>query len=385
VSLNSAGGSGAFAGGAIPPQTAGLERLGWDTGWDEAFAPSAARGLQAARVVAVDRSAVTIISADERGGAADADRATFGADLLADIAADSSAGPCAGDWIGIRRWPDRRTTVDTVLPRRTAFVRSSSGKDLLPQVLAANIDIVLIAVSLAGDVNPAKAERFLTLSWSSGAQPVLLLTKADLATDAETIAAEFSVLSPGVPVLTVSAETRQGFDELIGQIAGRTSALIGSSGVGKSTLVNALVSGAAAADAPLRVDQIGANGKGRHTTVRRELIPLPGGGAIIDTPGLRGIGLTDAESGIDRVFPEIDALAAECRFADCAHEHEPDCAVLDAVGSGVLSIRRLESYRKLQREAAWMARRGDARARAEARRRWAAITAGVRRSERTRP
>jgi ribosome biogenesis GTPase / thiamine phosphate phosphatase len=363
--------------------TTDLPDLGWDAGWADAFEPMAADGLRAGRVAGVDRGAVTLLS-----GTGEV-RATLGGGVLGELAVDPASGPCVGDWGAFRSWPDGRSTLEAVLPRRTAFVRNSAAQDSFGQVLAANIDAVLVTVSLALEPSLGRVERLVALAWESGAQPVLVLTKSDLVGDAAEVCADVQAVAPGVPTVVVSARTRAGLDELGVVLSGdsgrpgRTSALLGQSGAGKSTLINALT-GRTGPDA-LAVAELGVHGKGRHTTVRRELVCLPGGGMVIDTPGLRGVGLVDVDEGLERVFPEIDSLSEHCRFADCAHEAEPDCAVLLAVETGALSERRLLSYRKLQREAAWMARRTDARARAEAKRRWALIHKQVRRSGSIRP
>jgi ribosome biogenesis GTPase len=227
-------------------------------------------------------------------------------------------------------------------------------------VLAANADVVAVVEGLAPDPDPGRLERLLALAWSSGAEPLVVLTKADLVPDAPARAADAEALAPGATVLAVATLDGVGLDPIRARLAaGATVALLGASGVGKSTLLNGLVGGETMRTRGLRSD-----GKGRHTTVTRELHLVPGGGAILDTPGMRSIGLAGADA-IDDVFPEVEALAADCRFADCAHEGEPGCAVLAAVASGELPERRLASYRKLLREAQHQAARTDARLRSE--------------------
>jgi ribosome biogenesis GTPase / thiamine phosphate phosphatase len=361
-----------------PGRGAALERLGWDEGWALAFAPLAAAGLEPARVMAVDRGAVDL------AGASGDLRATLGGGVLDALAADPAAGPCSGDWAGVRAWPDGRLTAEVLLPRRTAVVRAAASGESRGQVLAANVDDVLVTVALDVEPKLGRVERLVALAWESGARPLLVLTKADLASDAEYLAADLSAVAPGVDVLVVSAVTGAGMDRLR-EVAqpGRTLALIGQSGVGKSTLVNAL----SGTDSVV-VSPIGARGKGRHTTVRRELVPLPGGSLLLDTPGLRGVGViesADGADGITKAFPEVESLAANCRFADCLHEAEPGCAVLEAVEDGTLPERRLESYRKLVKEARWIATRGDLRARAQERRKWAVITKSMRQQRVIRP
>jgi len=227
----------------------------------------------------------------------------------------------------------------------------------------------VVAVSLAVELDLGRVERFLALAWESGAQPVVVLTKTDLVADPVSFAhlvQDVEHSAPGVPVLGVSAHTGDGLDVLRALISSGTTVLLGQSGAGKSTLANALV-GEDVMDVRAARD---VDGKGRHTTTTRNLLALPGGGVLIDTPGLRGVGLYDAESGVGQVFAEIEELAGRCRFHDCAHESEPGCAVLAAVDSGELAVRRLDSYRKLVRENQWIVAKTDARVRAELRREW---------------
>jgi ribosome biogenesis GTPase len=238
-----------------------------------------------------------------------------------------------------------------------------------------------LVVSLATAPDLGRLERLVALAWESGAIPLVILTKSDLATDADLMASDVAGAAPGVDVLVLSAVSGEGLDELRARLTpGSTLVLLGQSGVGKSTLVNALAGAERVA-----VSDVGVTGKGRHTTTSRELVPLAGGAVLLDTPGMRGIGLVDAEDGLERTFPEIEALTEECRFSDCAHVTEPGCAVLAAVEDGSLPVRRVESWRKLGRELARMARRTDARLAAQERARWKSIQAEVRRSGRTRP
>jgi ribosome biogenesis GTPase len=356
-----------------------LAALGWDAHFSAGLADL--DGLQhdeifPARVTRVDRGACDALGADGP------ERATFSGGLLAAGAADPVTAPCVGDWLALRRWPDGRVTAEAVLPRRTAFIRAAVTPGVSHgQVLAANVDVAVVVEGLHPEPDLGRVERFLALAWESGASPLVVLTKADLVPDADAVRAEVAAAAPGVGVYAVSAETGEGMDALEPYAAsGRTLAFLGPSGAGKSTLTNALAGTAVMATRALRVD-----GKGRHTTVHRELVVLPGGGLVVDTPGLRSVGLTDVSDALELVFAEVEALAEQCRFADCAHEQEPGCAVLEAVDSGELPERRLESYRKLQREARWMAMRHDARLRAEERAKWKRIHREVRQSGRIRP
>ncbi|MFF3904636.1 ribosome small subunit-dependent GTPase A [Streptomyces sp. NPDC001848] len=335
-----------------------LVPYGWDDAWADAFAPYHAEGLIAGRVIRVDRGQCDVVTAD--------------GPLRADTAFVTPHDPlrvvCTGDWVAVEPGGNPRY-VRTYLPRRTAFVRSTSSKRSEGQILAANVDHAVVAVSLAADLDLGRVERFLALAWESGAQPVVVLTKADVVPDATTLSYlvhDVETTAPGVPVLPVSARQGEGLDVLTAILSGGTSVLLGQSGAGKSTLANALLGeDVMHVRATREVDE-----KGRHTTTTRNLLALPGGGVLIDTPGLRGVGLWDAENGVGQVFSEIEELAERCRFHDCAHAAEPGCAVLAAVEAGELPQRRLESYRKLLRENQWIVAKTDVRVRAELRRDW---------------
>ncbi|MEU8352592.1 MULTISPECIES: ribosome small subunit-dependent GTPase A [Streptomyces] len=345
-----------------------LARYGWDTGLESDFAPYAAEGQLPGRIVRVERGRCDVVTVTAPSGPAPAEAHTLTADIAPVSTSDPTRYACTGDWVALDA---DASAVTALLPRRTQILRSTSSKRSEGQVLAANVDHAVIAVSLAAELDLGRVERFLALAWESGAQPVVLLTKADLVPDPATLAhlvADTETAAPGVPVLTVSAETGEGIDALSALVGGGTTVLLGQSGAGKSTLANALLGA--------EVQQVNAtrdsDGKGRHTTTSRDLLPLPlpGGGVLIDTPGLRGVGLWDAESGVAQVFAEIEELAGDCRFQDCAHVAEPGCAVLAAVDAGALPPRRLDSYRKLLRENERLAARTDARLRAELRRSW---------------
>ncbi|MHC5902309.1 ribosome small subunit-dependent GTPase A [Streptomyces sp. S6] len=338
-----------------------LTPYGWDAEWEESFAPHREKGAVLGRVVRVDRGLCDVVTAE----------GVVRADTEFVVPRDPMKVVCTGDWAVVDPAGEDPRYVRTLLPRRTAFVRSTSSKRSEGQVLAANVDHAVIAVSLAVELDLGRVERYLALAWESGAQPVVVLSKADLVADPVVLAhlvRDVESTAPGVPVLSVSALTGEGVEEL-GALVGRgTSVLLGASGAGKSTLANTLV-GADVMDVQAARD---VDGKGRHTTTTRNLLPLPTGGVLIDTPGLRGVGLWDAGHGVGQVFSEIEELATGCRFQDCAHEAEPGCAVLVAVEDGALAVRRLESYRKLVRENQWIVSKSDARLRAEMRREWKA-------------
>ncbi|MFH9424468.1 ribosome small subunit-dependent GTPase A [Streptomyces sp. NPDC017529] len=343
-----------------------LTAYGWDDGFAESFLPHAGRGFLPGRIVRVDRGRVDAVVPEGDGVR------TVLADTALVATGDPLRVPCTGDWAVIdlgEVGTGRDAAVRALLPRRTAFTRSASSKRSEGQVLAANVDHAVIAVSLAVELDLGRVERFVSLAWESGAQPLLVLTKADLGGGPDAVAhllADAQTATPGVRVLAVSAATGEGLDALAAVLASGTSVLLGQSGAGKSTLANALlgedVQGVRAAR--------DRDGKGRHTTTTRDLLVLPGGGVVIDTPGLRGVGMWDADAGLARTFSDIEELAAECRFHDCGHHTEPGCAVLAAIVRGDLPQRRLESYRKLLRENEWIVAKTDARLRAEIRKDW---------------
>lgn len=328
-----------------------LSAYGWTDTLDRAFAEYHEDGLLPARVSGVDRGGCDVICP--------AGQLRAGHALLRHaVAADPTQALCTGDWVALR--PGSTPEVVAALPRRTAIVRASAARSSHGQVLAANVDTVVVVVGLDLPVNAGRLERLLTLAWQSGAQPVVVLTKADQCADVAAACAEVGTVAPGVEVHVTSATTGEGVEPLTAALTG-TVVLLGSSGAGKSTLGNVLLGADQLQTGAVR----GSDGKGRHTTVRRELLALPGGGVLIDTPGLRGIGLHESGDGLAQTFAEIEELAQHCRFTDCGHTTEPDCAVQAAVAAGELPARRLDSYRKLQREEAWAASRSDARLRAE--------------------
>lgn len=339
-----------------------LSRYGWDDELEHAFAEHGNAGLTPARIVRVDRGWCDTVTA----------AGPLRAATSAAVSSDPVLAPCTGDWVALRPDGPKGPLLVAVLPRRSAVVRSSASRSSHGQVLAANVDIVLVAISLASPLDAGRLERLLAVAWDSGARPVVVLTKADLSDDWAAVRAEVEALAPGADVVAVSAATGEGVDILTALLTG-TTVLVGPSGAGKSTLGNALVGDDVLATGEVRA----RDGKGRHTTVRRELIPIPGG-VLIDTPGLRGVGLHDAADGLEAAFADIEALVRECRFGDCGHTTEPGCAVLEAVASGELTERRLGSYRKLQRENDWATARGDARRRAERTKRQKDITSHLR-------
>lgn len=346
-----------------------LAALGWSPSRAEEFAPHAAAGCAPARVAAQHRGGYVVYGA---GG----DRPAEVAGQLRHASLGPADLPAVGDWVAVRDAEDAAAaTIHSVLPRQTAFTRKAAGEGV-EQVVAANVDVVFLVGAFGADLNVRRLERYLAAGWESGADPVIVLNKSDLADDLAGARAEVEAIAIGVPVHAVSAADGTGLDGLARHLEGnRTAALLGSSGVGKSSLVNRFLGSERQDVAALRAD-----GRGRHTTTYRELIPLPGGGLLLDTPGMRELGLWDAGDGVDQTFADVAALAVNCRFSDCAHEGEPGCSVLAAVEDGRLPAERLESYRKLLRELEHLDVKGDPRALAEARKRRRSFARSLRRS-----
>jgi ribosome biogenesis GTPase / thiamine phosphate phosphatase len=346
-----------------------LELLGWDGAVAGLFAPWAGDGHRPGRVVAAHRGGDLVATGDGELLAQATGR-------LRHLAGPSVAGlPAVGDWVALR---DGR--IHGVLPRRTAVTRRTPGSAAGEQVLAANVDLVIVMVAPGRDANPRRVERLLALAWESGAQPVVVLGRADLCpdwgTDVGTELAGLAAVAPGVQVLALSCYTGEGVDEIAAMLErGRTAVLLGSSGVGKSTLVNRLAGRDLLATGEVRDD-----GKGRHTTTTRQLVVLAGGGLVIDTPGLRELGLWTGGSGAAAAFDDVEILAAGCRFDDCRHRTEPGCAVLQALEDGRLPAERFAAWEKLQRELAWAQRRADPLAAASRRREIRALSRSIRAS-----
>ena len=320
-----------------------LSVLGWTPGRAAELPP----GCEPARVSRVDRGRLTVLTSDGES------RVHPGAGLYDE---SGVSGPAVGDWVAVRG-----ELAVAVLPRTSAFVRTVAGRTSAAQVVAANLDTVLVVDALSGEARLRRVERYLAVAWSSGAAPVVVLTKADLCEDVGAVVEQVREDALGVEVLAVSSVTGEGVEAVRALLAtGRTGAMVGPSGVGKSSLVNAL-SGETIAD----IGEIReSDGRGRHTTTARELHLLPGGGLLVDTPGMRELALYDDGDGVDTAYADVALLAADCRFRDCRHRTEPGCAVAAAIDDGSLDPARYSAWRKLQAEAHRQLLRVDARARA---------------------
>ena len=362
----------------MDPSMTSLDALGW-----RAIAPgptTLSDGRRPARVIAVHKE-TSIVRGDDG-----VDRPAVVSGRFRYEALAPSDYPAVGDWVALEptpptAGPDDPVVIAAVLPRRSAFRRSAAdsnrrtaGNLVDEQVMAANVDVAFLVAGLDRDFNLRRLERYLAVAWSSGVSPVIVLNKADIAEDLEGRLVAVAAIAPSVPVVVLSALTGAHLADLGPHLrAGTTAVVLGSSGTGKSTLVNALLGEQRQATNAVRTD----DSRGRHTTTHRELFVLPGGALLIDTPGIRALEVVGADEGVDTAFDDIAALAAACRFRDCRHRGEPGCAVRAAVSAGSLSEDRLTSHDKLERELAHAERKGDARAAAEERKRWKAISKSV--------
>jgi ribosome biogenesis GTPase len=368
---------------AAPTPATAASLLGWDPGWDAAFARFVAPGRRPARVMAVHKETAIVrgLGPDDAMERPAIVTGRFRYDALA-----ASEYPAVGDWLVLEptrpaAGPDDPAVIAAVLPRRSAFVRSAAdasrrgaGNLVDEQVIAANVDVAFIVAGLDGDFNLRRLERYLAVAWSSGVTPVIVLNKADIADDLPGRLAAVEAIAPGLAILVVSALTGEHVGDLAPHLApGRTAVVLGSSGVGKSTLLNTLLGEQRQATGAVRED----DSRGRHTTTHRELFLLPSGALLIDTPGIRSLEVAGADGGVDEAFDDIAALAAGCRFSDCQHDREPGCEVRAAIDRGELTEGRLASQRKLEREAAHAERKVDPRAAAEERKRWKSIHKSV--------
>jgi ribosome biogenesis GTPase len=334
-----------------------LAVLGWTDELEAAFTTQSERGFEPARVVAEHRGGFLVRG--ERD-----ERLAHVRGKLRDLELWGSM-PAVGDWVAVCDAPGGTAAIEAVLPRSSKVSRKTPWLKAEEHVLVANVDTVLIVSGLDGDFNPRRLERYLTAAWDSGADPVLVLTKLDVCDEPEKLL-EAEAVAIGVPVVAVSNVTGEGVDELRVLLRPRrTFVLLGSSGVGKSTLINRLAGRRLMPTGDLRRD-----GRGRHTTRHRQLLVLPGGALVVDTPGLRELQVWEGD--LDSAFADVAELASQCRFNDCGHATEPDCAVQEALATGALDADRYASYLKLQRELRSIEMRSSARLRREAKQRWRA-------------
>ena len=336
-----------------------LDAFGWSSFFQQHLKSNDSRSP--ARVIEEQRGGYRVA-----GEAGELDAEVSG--RLRHHAASRSELPAVGDWVLIDpRVSEGRATIHEVLPRKSRFSRKAAGQETAEQVVAANIDTVFLMTSLNADLNPRRIERYLASVWESGAQPVVLLSKSDLCEDVAAAFEEITSVAAGAPIHAVSAVSGHGVEALDAYLRrGQTVAVLGSSGVGKSTLINRLLGAAVQATRDIRED----DARGRHTTTSRRLFVLPSGGMLIDTPGMRELQLWDADDGLSQTFDDIESFAADCRFRDCQHESEPGCAVREALADGRLAADRFESFLKLRRELGYLARKQDVLARIDETRRW---------------
>jgi ribosome biogenesis GTPase len=333
-----------------------LETLGWDADWSSKFEQLEADNLIPARVAAQHRGAYVLWSADGELRARTAGRLFHAHEIGAPL-------PAVGDWVGVAS-AGGAATIESILWRRSAFTRKEPGRSSADQVIAANVNTAFLLAGLDDDFSLRRIERYVATTWESGAEPVVVLTKTDLCRDVDAAVLAVESVAIAVPVVPVSNVTGVGLDALGPYLQpGHTAVLLGSSGVGKSSLLNRL-----AGTDLMRTSELAADGTGRHTTSHRELVRLPGGALVIDTPGLRELQFWEGD--LSAAFEDIETLAGECRFRDCAHVREPGCAVLGAVDDGQLELDRLRSWRKFQRELESIAARTDTRLRVARKRRW---------------
>jgi ribosome biogenesis GTPase len=315
--------------------------IGWDDYYENGFKPYRQQGYCHGRIFVEHRNIYGIYT--EFG--------EMSGEITGKLRYNAEGGgdyPAVGDWVAISIIPgESRAIIHAVLPRKSRFSRKAAGVETREQVVAANFDTVFVVSSLNREFNLRRMERYLTMAWESGAQPVVVLSKADLCENAEKQVSLARSAAIGICVHAVSSVTGQGIEELSEYIVpGRTVAVLGSSGVGKSSLINCL--------AGLELLETGdireGDDRGRHTTTHRQLLQLPGGGLIIDTPGMRELQLWDGEEGLKDTFEDIERLSHSCRFSDCRHMQEPGCAVKNAIDGGILDRERFESYMKLEKE-----------------------------------
>lgn len=348
-----------------------LESFGWNDFFASHFAPYAEAGYSAGRVFVQHKTQYVLYTGHGELRAETTGKMQYEARGKDDL-------PVVGDWVVIRiREQEGKATIYDLLPRKSKFSRKAAGPKTEEQIVAANIDTVFLVTGLDGNFNLRRIERYLVVAWESGANPVLVLNKADLCEEIEPIRQEVEAVAFGVPIIIMSAVKNLGLDDLLPHIKkGTTGALLGSSGVGKSTIINHLLGKEIQKVQEVRQ----TDDRGRHTTARRELIMLPSGGLLMDTPGMRELQLWGGNEGIKDAFEDIAELAQQCRFRDCQHGPEPGCAVQQALEDGTLDPDRFESYLKLQKEVAYLNRKEDKAAELLEKERWKKIHANQKKS-----
>jgi ribosome biogenesis GTPase / thiamine phosphate phosphatase len=346
-----------------------LASLGWNPFFEQHFSDLQQPALRPARVVEQLNHFLRVRSED--------------AEYLAEIsgrvrhqAEDRDDLPAVGDWVAITPRPEEgRARIEHILPRRTKLARKVAGREQSEQVIATNLDTVFVVSSLNRDLNLRRIERYLALVWESGVQPVVLLNKSDLCANADALAADVATSAPGVPIHLLSAMAGRGLETIRTYLTpGKTAAFIGSSGVGKSTIINALAGTTSLRVQPARED----DDRGRHTTTSRQMFFLSDGGIVIDTPGMRELQLWDSNEGVTQTFDDIIALAHGCKFRDCSHRGEPGCEVETAIQNGTLARERLDNHHKLQAELRFQERKLDARLASETKSKWKKIHKAMR-------
>ncbi|MGH8001412.1 MAG: ribosome small subunit-dependent GTPase A [Brasilonema sp.] len=347
-----------------------LDSLGWSNFFANSFEPYRQEGFTVGRVAIEHRKTYIVYS--EHGELS----AEVTGKLRYRASQTKEDFPAVGDWVVIRaRDSEKQATIHEILPRKSKFSRKIAGAKTEEQIVATNVDTVFLVCGLDGDFNLRRIERYLILAWDSGANPVIVLNKADLCENVERCLAQVEAIALGIPIVVLSATNHQGFNALKPHLQpGHTVALLGSSGVGKSTITNQLIGTAVQTVQPVRQ----GDDRGKHTTTHRELILLPTGGLIMDTPGMREIQIWAGDEGLQETFADIEILAQQCHFRNCQHSYEPGCAVQQALDEGRLDYQRFQNYQKLQKELNYLARKQDERLNLAEKEKWKKIHKAMR-------